>query len=292
VRLVTFVGAEGTPQVGVLVESAEGDRVFALPTTMAELIADGPALDAARQDAELADIRALPLISDVVLLAPVRPRVILCLGYNYRGHRPPGADAAEPDPEFPNVFVKTPNTIIGPRDDVVLPLASAHTDYEGEIAIVIGRRAQAVPLASASEHIAGYTLFNDVSSRDWQDRSSQWELGKCFDGFGPLGPWIVTADAVPDPHDLRVEVVRDGRVTVSQSTSTLVFRMDYLVHYLSQVMTLEPGDLISTGSPQKLPEALAGHRPLADGDSVTVRVAGLGELTTRFVNSPSGTACP
>lgn len=283
-RIVNFADAGIQPRAGVLVNSPEGDRVLALDCTVEELLTADTALATARSGAERADTRNLPLLSEVALLPPVRPRVILCLGYNYRGHVPAGADAADPDPMFPNVFVKTPNTVIGPREDVVLPNASAHTDYEGEIAIVIGRRAHAVPLATASEHIAGYTLFNDVSSRDWQDRSSQWELGKCFDGFGPLGPWIVTADEVPDPHDLLVEVVRDGRVTVSQSTSTLVFRMEYLVHYLSQVMALEPGDIISTGSPQKLPEALVAHRPLAHGDSVTIRVAGLGELTTRFVD--------
>jgi 2-keto-4-pentenoate hydratase/2-oxohepta-3-ene-1,7-dioic acid hydratase in catechol pathway len=286
-RLVSIAGSAGGPTPGVLVESPEGDRVLALDGTMENLLSADASLAVARLRSERADAAALPLLAKVALLPPVRPRFILCLGYNYRGHRPSGADAADPDPEFPNVFVKTPNTVIGPRDDVVLPPASAHTDYEGEIALVIGRRAHEVPLTTASEHIAGYTLFNDVSSRDWQDRSSQWELGKCFHGFGPLGPWIVTADDVPDPHDLLVEVLRDDRITVSQSTSTLVFRMEYLVHYLSQVMALEPGDVISTGSPQKLPDALAAHRPLADGDSVTIRVSGVGELTTRFVNRTS-----
>ena len=137
------------------------------------------------------------------------------------------------------------------------------------------------------DYVAGYALFNDVSDRDWQGRQSQWELGKCFDGFGPLGPTLVTVDEIADPHDLLVEVVRDGEVTVSQSTSTMIFSFAYVVHYLSQVMTLEVGDIISTGTPQKLPHALEAHRPLAHGDAVTVRVGGLGELTTRFTD-PTG----
>jgi 2-keto-4-pentenoate hydratase/2-oxohepta-3-ene-1,7-dioic acid hydratase in catechol pathway len=132
------------------------------------------------------------------------------------------------------------------------------------------------------DHVAGYTLFNDVTARDWQRRTSQWALGKSFDTFGQLGPWIVTSDSVADPHDLLVEVVRDGVVTVSQSTSTMIFSMAYIVHYLSTVMTLEPGDIISTGTPQKLPEAQESHRALGDGDSVTIRVSGIGELTTTF----------
>jgi 2-keto-4-pentenoate hydratase/2-oxohepta-3-ene-1,7-dioic acid hydratase in catechol pathway len=117
-------------------------------------------------------------------------------------------------------------------------------------------------------------------------------MGKCLDGFGQLGPAVVTADEVADFHDLTVEVERDGVVTVSQSTSTMVFRLPFLVHYLSQVMTLEPGDVISTGTPQKLPEALAAHRPLVHGDAVTIRVAGLGALTTRFAGADPETSGP
>jgi 2-keto-4-pentenoate hydratase/2-oxohepta-3-ene-1,7-dioic acid hydratase in catechol pathway len=187
--------------------------------------------------------------------------------------------------------VKTPNVLAGPSDAVPLAAASDDIDYEGEIALVIGRRARNVPIESAMDHVAGYTLFNDVSARDWQGRSSQWELGKCFDGFGPLGPAIVTADEIADPHDLLLEVERDGVVTVSQRTSTMVFPMAFLVHYLSQVMTLEPGDIISTGTPQKLPAARAAHRPLVHGDAVTMRVAGIGELTTTFTShDPGGNA--
>jgi len=286
VRLVTYAQPDGE-LAGAVVASSDGDRLVSLaPFSLLEIIQDATALAAARVTVERAAVspEALPRLADARLMAPVRPGKILCLGYNYRGHVAAGEDPTAGDPVYPDVFVKTPNVLGAPGDPVLLPVASRDVDYEGEIAIVIGRRAHSVSVESALDHVAGYTLFNDVSDRHWQGRSSQWELGKCFDGFGPLGPELITADAVPDPQDLLVEVVRDGVVTVSQSTDTMIFSMAFIVHYLSQVMTLEPGDVISTGTPQKLPEALDAHRPLSHGDAVTIRVAGLGELTTSFTS--------
>lgn len=288
-RLVSYASPDGERAAGV-VSGEGGDRLVDLgPATLLEIIREPAALAAARTTVEQAAASggALPRLADARLLPPVRPGKILCLGYNYRGHVAAGEDPTAGDPEYPDVFVKTANVLSAPGDPVVLPPASSDVDYEGEIALVIGRRASAVSVADALSHVAGYTLFNDVSDRHWQGRSSQWELGKCFDGFGPLGPELITADDVPDPQDLLVEVVRDGVVTVSQNTSTMIFSMAFIVHYLSQVMTLEPGDIISTGTPQKLPQALAEHRALVHGDAVTIRVAGLGELTTTFVNPPS-----
>jgi 2-keto-4-pentenoate hydratase/2-oxohepta-3-ene-1,7-dioic acid hydratase in catechol pathway len=279
VRLLSFHAADGV-RTGALVGD---DRVLDLGGAPLETFLDGDGAVTARAAVADADVTALPRLADVSLVAPVRPSKIVCLGYNYRGHVPNGASDSAPDPEFPDVFVKTPNTLGGPDEPVRLPAAGVDVDYEGEIAIVIGRRAHDVSPDEAASYIGGYTLMNDVSDRHWQGRSSQWELGKCFDGFAPLGPVVVTPDEVPDPHDLQLEVVREGVVTVSQSTSTLIFRMPFLVSYLSSVMTLEPGDIISTGSPQKLPEAREAHRPLASGDEVTIRVAGIGELTTAFV---------
>lgn len=285
-RLVTYRHPTG-PRAAVVVPSLDGDRVLDLAGPLESILADGTRLAAARDAVEATSATALPLLAEVQLLAPVRPGKIVCLGYNYRGHLADGASKAEPDPEFPDVFIKTPNVLVGPHDAVVIPRVPADVDYEGEIALVIGRRAKDVPIEAALEHVAGYTLFNDVTARDWQRRTSQWALGKSFDTFGPLGPWVVTADDVPDPHDLLVEVLRDGVVTVSQSTSTMIFPMAFVVHYLSTVMTLEPGDVISTGTPQKLAAAQESHLPLAHGDAVTVRVTGLGELTTTFIR-PSG----
>jgi len=290
-RLVTYAHPAGD-RPGAVIAAEGGDRLLDLSGVapgVVQIVADDAALSAARAavDGAAAASAHLPLLADAELRAPVRPGAIVCLGYNYRGHVPAGEDPTAGDPEFPDVFVKTPNVLAAPGDAVLIPAVSTHVDYEGEIALVIGRRAHAVPLESAMEHVAGYALFNDVSDRDWQGRQSQWALGKCFDGFGPLGPELVTADEIADPHDLLVEVVRDGEVTVSQSTSTMIFSFAYVVHYLSQVMTLEPGDIVSTGTPQKLPAALESHRPLANGDAVTVRVGGIGELTTRFID-PNG----
>jgi 2-keto-4-pentenoate hydratase/2-oxohepta-3-ene-1,7-dioic acid hydratase in catechol pathway len=270
-----------------VVATPAGDRLLPLPGSIEATLGDAAALQRARHAVANADAGGLPALNPADLLAPVRPGKIVCIGYNYRHHVPDGADPTADDPEFPDVFLKTPNVLIGPADPVRLPRTPADVDYEGEIAIVIGSAAKDVALDVALDHIAGFALFNDVTARDWQRRTSQWALGKSFDTFGALGPWIVTADAVPDPHDLLVEVERDGVVTVSQSTSTMIFPMAFLVHYLSQVMTLEPGDIIATGSPQKLPAAQTAHRPLVDGDAVTVRVAGLGDLTTTFL-APEG----
>ncbi len=279
-RLVTVRTAQG-PRGGVVVDIDGVGRVALLDDPVVEVLAGGSARQRAG-DAEASVSLASPALADLELAAPVTPGKILCLGYNYRGHAPDGVDPAASDPAFPDVFVKTPNTLAGPGDAVVIPAGAVDADYEGELAIVIGRRAHEVSPEDALAYVAGYTILNDVSDRAWQRRQSQWALGKCSDGFAPLGPWIVTADAAPDPQNVLVEVVRDGVVTVSQSTATTIFSVAFVVSHLSQVMTLEPGDVISTGTPQKLPDAQASHRPLAPGDAVTVRISGIGELTTRF----------
>jgi len=282
-RLVTYATPAG-PRIGVLLPD---DRVRDVRAgTLEEIVGDAAALASVLDVAAASQPHDLPTIGELTLLPPVRPGKLLCIGYNYRGHVPDGEDPTANDPEYPDVFVKTVNVLIGPDDPVVLPQVEADVDYEGEIALVIGRRAKNVPVEDALEHVAGYTLFDDVTARDWQRRTSQFTLGKSFDTFGPLGPWLVTADEIPDPQNLVVEVERDGIVTARQSTATMIFSMAYLVHHLSQVMTLEPGDVISTGTPQKLPDAAAAHRPLADGDVVTVRVTGIGALTTRFTTTP------
>ncbi|MDR7184042.1 2-keto-4-pentenoate hydratase/2-oxohepta-3-ene-1,7-dioic acid hydratase in catechol pathway [Microbacterium trichothecenolyticum] len=288
-RLVTYAGSGDARPAAVVA----GDRVLDLggiAGSVTELLSSDAALDAAREAVASADADSLPPFDASALLAPVAPGKILCLGYNYRGHVPDGVDPTANDPEYPDVFVKTRNTLAGPNDAVVIPPGATDVDYEGEVAVVIGRRAQRVSLEDALDHVGGYTILNDVSDRAWQRRQSQWALGKCSDGFAPLGPWVVTPDDAPDPQDLLVEVVRDGVVTVSQSTSTTIFSVAYVIHHLSQVLTLEPGDIVSTGTPQKLPAAQDAHRPLADGDAVTVRISGLGELTTRFIASQESAA--
>ncbi len=292
-RLVRYVAAGGAARPAAVIGGAEGDRVLDLgdlASTVEGLLADAAALDRARRRVTAAEPAALAAFDPGALLAPVTPGMILCLGYNYRGHVPDGVDPTANDPDYPDVFVKTPNTLAGPNDPVVIPPGAADVDYEGEVAVVIGRRAQRVSLEDALDHVGGYTILNDVSDREWQRRQSQWALGKCSDGFAPLGPWVVTPDELPDPQDLLVEVVRDGVVTVSQSTSTTIFSVAYVIHHLSQVLTLQPGDIVSTGTPQKLPAAQKAHRSLADGDAVTVRISGIGELTTTFAAHQEATA--
>lgn len=290
-RLVS-IDIDGDERPAAVVAGPDGvDRVLDLVTvtagaSLAEVLADDAVLAAVREAVgrvtDQPSTASLPRLADAHLAPPVRPGKILCLGYNYQGHVEEGADPQAPP--YPNAFVKTANVICGPRDAVVLPRAAQDVDYEGEIAVVIGGTAHDVTEADAMAHVAGYTLFNDVSDRGWQHRASQWALGKSFDGFGPLGPWVVTADEVPDLAGRSVEVERDGVVTVRSSTDAMVYPVAYLVHYLSQVMTLEPGDVISTGTPARSAEMQAAHVPLAHGDTVTVRVTGLGELTTTFVS--------
>ena len=285
-RLVTYA-AEGALRTGAVATADGTDRLLDLASGPAiGILVDRARTDAARAALAEVDAAALPPLAGVALRAPVTPGKLLCLGYNYRGHVPDGVDPTADDPADPDVFVKTPNTYGGPLDPVVIPAAADDVDYEGEIAVVIGRRARAVEIEHALEHVAGYTILNDVSDRSWQRRQSQWTMGKCLDGFAPLGPWVVTPDEVGDPQDLLVEVIREGVITVSQSTSTTIFSVAHVVSHLSRVMTLEPGDVVSTGTPQKLAEAQAVHRPLQPGDAVTVRVQNIGELTTTFTAMP------
>ncbi len=284
---------------GAVVRTARGDSLLDLgdiALSVNALISDASLVRAAEMRAAGALDENLPGLVPADLAAPLTPGKILCLGYNYRGHTPDGVDPRADDPEYPDVFVKTPNTVAGPNDAVVIPAGAQDVDYEGELAVVIGARARNVAIEDAMSHVAGFTILNDVSDRAWQRRQSQWALGKCSDGFAPIGPWIVTVDEAPNPQEMLVEVVRDGRITVSQSTSTTIFSVAFVVSHISQVLTLEPGDVISTGTPQKLAHAQAAHRPLAPGDAVTVRITGLGELTTRFVaaqpESPAAESFP
>lgn len=288
-RLVTH-HAGGTARPGALLAGPAGDRLLDLGPvlpgrTVVDVLRD-PAVRAAAQAAvDAADPGALPDAAAVRLAPPVRPGKILCLGHSYSGHLGRGR-APDDVPAFPDVFVKTPNTLCGPHDPVVLPPAAQHVDYEGEVAVVVGRTAHRVPLDGAEAYVGGLTLFDDVSARDWQSLTSQWTLGKCADGFGQLGPAVVTADEALPITGRELTVERDGVVTVRSSTDALVFSPAFLVHHLSQVLTLEPGDVIATGTPAKLPGAAAAHVPLRHGDAVTIAVTGLGSLTTTFVDGP------
>ncbi|APU14097.1 MULTISPECIES: fumarylacetoacetate hydrolase family protein [Actinoalloteichus] len=220
--------------------------------------------------------------------APVaRPTAVLCIGQNYAAHA--RESGAEP-PAQPILFFKHPNTIVGPDDAVEIPPNSSRTDWEVELAVVIGRRASR--LASEKDalaHIAGYTVSNDISEREWQlERSGgQWSLGKCGPGFNPLGPWLAPADEIADPQDLRLRSWVGGEARQDSSTSDMVFSVAHLVWHLSHFLTLEPGDVINTGTPEGV--AMSGRFPyLAAGDVVEIEIDGLGRQ--RQVMVTSGTA--
>lgn len=215
------------------------------------------------------------------LTAPIpRPGKIICIGLNYRDHV---AESAQAAPDYPTVFAKYATCVIGPREAIVLPRASERVDYEGELAVVIGRYAKDVPPAEALGYVAGYTPFNDVSARDYQQRTSQWTIGKTFDTFGPMGPALVTADDVPDPHNLTLRVTIGNDVLQESNTRHLIFSIPQLIAYLSAVMTLEPGDVIATGTPGGVGDARTPPRYLRPGEVVTVDIEGIGRLENPVV---------
>jgi 2-keto-4-pentenoate hydratase/2-oxohepta-3-ene-1,7-dioic acid hydratase in catechol pathway len=217
-------------------------------------------------------------MSDVRVLAPVaRPSKIIAVGLNYRAH---AAESAMAEPEAPLLFVKTPNSVVGPGDEIVVDEADTRrADYEVELAAVIGRRARRVPVGSALDHVLGYTVGNDVSARDAQFSDTQWVRGKSFDTFCPLGPWIVTADEIGDPQSLRVTCDVNGGRLQDDSTTNMIFPVAQLVAYASRFMTLEPGDVILTGTPDGVGFARRPPVYLVPGDTVTVAVDRIGELT-------------
>ena len=249
----------------------------ALPADIFLLLSAGAsALEQAREALAEAKPDAFIPLSEATLLAPVpRPGKILCIGHNYKGHIGIGKTEL---PEYPNFFCKTANTITGHQQPILVPRVTSQVDYEAELAIIIGKRGHDIPEAGAMDYIAGYSIFNDVSARDYQKRTSQWFLGKSFDSFGPLGPALVTKDEIPDPHCLELELTVNGVPKQRTNTSDLIFSVPFLVSYLSQVMTLEPGDIIATGTPAKLPEAANPQRFLEPGDVVSITIEKLGTL--------------
>lgn len=215
------------------------------------------------------------------LPAPVpRPPKIVCIGLNYRDH---AAESNLPIPDTPTVFAKFQTAVTGHRHPIVLPKSSAKPDYEAEFAVVIGQGGRHIPEERWREHVFGYTIANDVSARDFQMATTQWMIGKTFDTFAPIGPAIVTADEIADPHNLAISLTISGEVLQSSNTRHLIFGVPKLIAYLSSVFTLEPGDIISTGTPAGVGFARKPPRWLKPGDEVVVRVEGLGELVNPVV---------
>lgn len=263
-RLVTFQAEDGSkPQAGIVV----GGQVIGLAKDMLSVIAAGtlPALAGPRYD--LAAVR---------LLAPIpRPPKFICVGMNYRDH---AREAGVEIPSVPTIFSKFSNVVIGPGAPIVLPKNSTRPDYEAEFAFVIGPGGRHIPAARALDHVFGYTIVNDVSARDHQTTTSQWLISKSFDTFAPMGPWIVTRDEIADPHSLDLQLEIGGQVLQHSNTRELVFGVPALIEYISSVVTLEPGDIVATGTPAGVGFARKPPRYLRPGDEVVIRIQGIGEL--------------
>lgn len=280
-RLVTF-RHDDRERIGVQLESHILDlsRVSAgIPTDMKAFLSLG-AIALAQTHEALASVREAWLLaeSDVTLLAPIPcPNKIICIGHNYQGHIGIGKTEV---PEFPNLFSKTVNTITGHNHPIIIPPATQQADFEAELMAIIGKRAHRVTEEEAKTCIAGYTIFNDVSARDYQKRTNQWMLGKSFDTFGPMGQALVTPDESPDPYALDLELTVNGVPQQRVNTKDMIFSVPYLISYISQVMTLEVGDVIATGTPSKLPEVADAERKrfLQKGDVVEITIEKLGTL--------------
>jgi 2-keto-4-pentenoate hydratase/2-oxohepta-3-ene-1,7-dioic acid hydratase in catechol pathway len=230
---------------------------------------------------ELREAGALMPRADVRLVAPVpRPGKVICIGLNYRDH---AAESGMDLPERPLVFSKFSSCVVGPDADVVLPAGSEQVDYEAELGVVIGRRAWRVSADDAMRHVLGYTNVNDVSARDFQFADGQWQRGKSCDTFCPLGPFVATTDEVGDPHKLRIRLRLNGQTLQDSSTDQLIFGVPQLVESLSHFVELEPGDLISTGTPPGVGFARKPPIYLAAGDRMEVEVEGLGVLANPVV---------
>jgi 2-keto-4-pentenoate hydratase/2-oxohepta-3-ene-1,7-dioic acid hydratase in catechol pathway len=286
-RLVTFSDASGQ-RIGRL----EGERVVdlaeaapELPRELRALLEAGPlalgrASSASGPGLALASLR---------LEAPIpRPGKILAVGLNYRDH---AAETGRELPKVPVIFNKQSTSANGPFAEVHRPRASDKLDYEGELGLVIGRRCRHVPRARAGEVIAGYVVVNDVTVRDWQARSPTMTMGKSFDTHCPFGPALVTPDEISDPLALSLRTFVNGELRQGASTKDLLFDPFALIEHLSTAFTLEPGDLISTGTPAGVAAAMKPPRWLVPGDVVRVEIDGVGAIENRVVAEPDDTAC-
>jgi 2,4-diketo-3-deoxy-L-fuconate hydrolase len=280
VRLIRF-GAPGAEIPGLLLPDGTRIDASAFGEDYNEAFFGGDGLE--RLSRWLAgNARRAPVIPDTIRLGPpiARPSKIVCIGLNYRDHaRETGAQI----PAEPVIFFKATSAVVGPNDDVIIPKTSTKTDWEVELAVVIGRRASYVTEGDAMRHVAGYVLHNDYSERSFQlERGGQWVKGKSCDTFAPLGPFLATTDDLPDVANLRMWLKVNGTMKQNGTSADMVFGVPYLVSYVSQFMSLLPGDMISTGTPAGVG---LGHTPpvyLEDGDEVELGIDGLGSSRQRL----------
>ncbi|MEM7029012.1 MAG: fumarylacetoacetate hydrolase family protein [Chloroflexota bacterium] len=281
-KLVTFDAANG-PRAGALhngrildlAEASDGT----LPSDMEGILQLGDSgLDAARKVVEAATPNSGHAEADVKILAPLlNPSKVVAIGLNYMDHcREQKVDP----PELPLIFTKFTTSIIGPNDDICWdPNLTSQVDYEVELAVVIGKTARQVSAADALDYVAGYTICHDVSARDLQFGDGQWVRGKSLDTFCPLGPWLVTKDEIPDPHNLSIRCLVNGEALQDSSTKELIFDLPTLIEFCSNAFTLVPGDIITTGTPDGVGVFRDPKIFLKDGDVVTCEIEGLGQIT-------------
>lgn len=221
-------------------------------------------------------ISACPIVADDTRLGPpiARPSKIVCVGLNYAQH---ARESGMGVPEEPVLFFKATSSICGPNDDLVIPKNSQKTDWEVELAVIMGKRAKYVDLGEAMDYIAGYTIHNDYSEREFQlEKGGQWVKGKSCDTFAPLGPYLITKEEIKDPHNLNLWLKLNGKMMQNSTTADLIFDIPFLIHYISQYMTLLPGDIISTGTPSGVGLGLSPQKYLVPGDVVELGIGGLG----------------
>ncbi|CEK18392.1 fumarylacetoacetate hydrolase family protein [Chthonomonas calidirosea] len=280
-KLVRF-RYQNVVRLGVLRDEATVIPLSVEGASMAAFLAKGtPVWQYAQQALEP---ETVPL-SEVQLLAPIAdPPKILCVGQNYRDHC---EEQNQPIPERPILFSKYATAINDPEGIIpLLPGVSNQIDYEAELAVVIGRQGRNIPEAAAMDYVAGYLCANDVTARDIQYGDKQWVRGKTPDGFFPIGPYLVTANEIPDPHDLPISLTLNGQTMQSSNTSNLIFRIPYLISYFSRTITLQPGDILSTGTPGGVGVFRKPPVFLKEGDVVEVTIQGLGTLRN-VVRNPS-----
>jgi len=282
-RLVTFLSND-EPRLGALVDDAVLDLNNAdswLPTSVLGLLQAGPAvLERARRVARGSSAVAYGVVrplSEVTLLAPIpRPPKIVCIGVNYADH---AAEAGRTLPARPSIFLKAPSTVIGPGDAIVKPTTTEKLDYEVELAVVIGKTAKAVNRDEALAYVAGYTILNDVSARDLQLAADGGViLGKNFDTSAPTGPAVVLTDELPDPSNLGIRTWINGELRQDGNTHNLIFDVPAIISFLSQQLTLEPGDMIATGTPAGVGLGMKPQVWLQPGDQVRMEIEGIGVL--------------
>ena len=280
-KLATFL-ADGRERTGIVIDDGLVELTDLAPDMIA-LIAGFPALkdQIARRAAEE---KAHYMLKDVRLLAPVpRPQKVMAIGLNYADHI---AESGAQTPERQIWFAKLGNAVNGPYDPIQIPKASKMIDWEAEMVFVIGQRCRHVQKERAREVIFGYACGNDVSVRDWQFHTAQWLVGKSFDTHAPVGPWIVTADEIGDPHALGIRCLVNGETKQSSNTKHLVFDCFDQIAYLSQAMTLNPGDMVFTGTPGGVGQSMKPPQFLKAGDTVRVEIDRIGALEAKMAPEP------